>query len=222
MLRGCRTALIAFVAAATLAGCASSPPPPRNPAGVRIHTPARVDGFAGAVPARPYPLPVETFTDTAGRSASLAATVAAKPVTVVFFGYTYCPDVCNTVLADVAAALRRVDPASRDKVALAFITTDPARDSPAVIREYLDRFDSSFVGLRAALPAVERTARALGVALTGNKRLPGGGYEVGHGAQLIGFGVDHRGQVVWTPGTPVGDLRADLARLAAGSLPSRG
>lgn len=168
--------------------------------------------FRGMVPARAYALPAATLTDTAGTTYRLPASLTS-PVTLVFFGYTHCPNVCGTVLADLAQALRRLDEADRAQVRVLFLTTDPARDTPRAIRAYLDRFDGSFVGLTGSPEELERVATAVGVPLEGTKRLPGGGYEVGHGAQIVGFDARHRGRVVWLEGTPIGDLRADLKTL---------
>jgi len=193
-----------------LAGCTGTEKPASN---AIIATTPNPGGYRGAVLDRPYTMPDVVLTDTRGRPFRLRADTQ-KPVTLVFFGYTHCPDVCNTVLADVAAAMRRMDPALRDDVQLVFLTTDPARDKPAVIREYLDRFDPGFVGLTGRLTVIERVAAKLGVALTGTKALPGGGYEVGHGAQVIGFSSDDKGSLVWTQGTSVGDLRHDFTQLA--------
>jgi protein SCO1 len=169
--------------------------------------------FSGTRLDEPYDVPATALTDTDGEPFSLTEDTE-EPLTLVFFGYTHCPDVCNTVLADVAAALRRMDPAARSKIQLVFLTTDPARDTPRVIREYLDRFEPAFVGLTGPLPVIERVAAALGVPLTGMRKLPGGGYEVGHGAQVIGFTSDDAGRLVWTHPTPVRDLRHDFGKLA--------
>jgi protein SCO1 len=207
-------AVVVVVLGLSLGACGSSPPAPDNPAGVRIHSGADRHGFRGTVLPQPYAQPPMTFVDTAGRPFRFATATAAKPVTLVFFGYTYCPDVCNAVLADVASALRRVDPGVRQRVQMVFITTDPKRDTPGVIRAYLDRFDRSFIGVTGSMAAIQQAARGLGVYLTKATALPSGGYEVGHGAQVIGFGKDGRAHVIWTPGTPVGDLRHDFTKLA--------
>jgi protein SCO1/2 len=199
----------------TLCGCAASAAGPENPAGVRISTERNPQGFRGAVLAEPYTKPQLTFTDTDGHPYPFATATSARPVTLVFFGYTYCPDVCSAVLGDVASALRRMEPELRHRVQLVFITTDPKRDTLHVIRTYLDRFDQAFIGLTGPLPSIERAAHSLGVYLTRPSELPGGGYEVGHGAQVIGFGPDGKAHVIWTPGTPVGDLRHDFSTLAS-------
>ncbi|MDQ1617386.1 MAG: hypothetical protein QOJ60_3325 [Actinomycetota bacterium] len=158
-------------------------------------------------------LPAESFTDARGASFA-PATDADRPVTLVFFGYSHCPDLCNVVLANVAAALRGATPAVRKEVGLVFVTTDPRRDTPSVIRKYLGRFDPSFVGLTASLPKIKQAMNDLHIAYDGTKRTAGGGYEVVHGTQLTGF-VGTRARVEWDQLTTVADLRSDLTELAA-------
>ena len=75
-------------------------------------------------------------------------------MTLVFFGYTHCPDICNVVLANFASALRGATPAVRKDVRMLFVTTDPARDTPDVVRDYLDRFDPTYEGLVAPVGTV--------------------------------------------------------------------
>jgi len=208
MIRRIATALL--VVALTV-GCASSGGDHAEHAGQPSS-----GGFAGTAIENPYPLPGQAFTDTAGRRFTPAAD-ADRPVTLVFFGYTHCPDVCNTVLANVASALRRVDPPVRDQVELVFITTDPERDTPHVVRGYLDRFDPAYVGLTAPIETVKAAAASLNIAYAGKDAATGGGYEVSHGTQVTAF-RDGTARVVWMADTPVKDLRSDLARLAA--LPS--
>jgi protein SCO1/2 len=205
-----RTLAAAALVLALTAGCASADGDPA--AEVSHHNSG---GFAGAVIETPYPLPDQAFTDTSGRPFT-PATDADRPVTLVFFGYTHCPDVCNTVLANVAAALRRADGAVREHVQLVFITTDPQRDTPEVIRGYLDRFDPMYVGLRAPIETVRAAAASMHIAYAGKEPAIGGGYEVSHGTQVTGF-RDGKARVVWMAETPVKDLRSDLTRLVARS-----
>jgi protein SCO1/2 len=157
----------------------------------------------------PYRLPDKTLTDTAGRPYNIM-TSPSKPVLLLFFGYSNCPDVCNTVLADVASALNRMNPAARDQIQMVFITTDPARDTPKVVRTYLGRFDPTFVGLTGQLATIKAIAGRVGVDIEGMQKLPSGGYEVGHSAQVIGFDRQRRGVVFWTPQTPIADLKYDF------------
>jgi protein SCO1 len=188
-----------------LAGCTSPQPTvTRNP---------DPGGYLGgtSVP-EPYHLPEATLTDTSGNSFNLAAS-PSKPVVLLFFGYTHCPDVCVTVLADVAQALNRMNPAHRDQVQMVFITTDPARDKPRVVGKYLERFDPTFIGLTGDLSTIKAVASRVGVHIEGRNELPSGGYEVGHSAQVIGFNRDRQGVVIWTPETPIADLKHDFALL---------
>jgi protein SCO1 len=171
------------------------------------------DGFRGVGLMQPYRMPDLTLTDTAGRPFNLVSDTDAR-VTLVFFGYTNCPDVCSLVMADMASALTRLSPQVAGDVQLLFVTTDPARDTPEVVGEYVDRFHPAFEGLTGPLPRIKAAAEPLGVAIQGTNRLPSGGYEVGHGSQIVGFTADDKARVVWTEGTPVDDLVTDIHTLA--------
>ena len=207
--RAARTVTAAVSAAALaagLAGCASGQPEGRADVTVNGES-----GWAGTAVTAGYPLPDETFTDTSGADV-VPAEHAGDGVTLVFFGYSHCPDICNVVLANIAAALRGSPASVRDSTQLLFVTTDPARDTPPVVRDYLDRFDPAFEGLVAPVGTVEQAAKQLHVSY---ERPDGttGGYEVEHGTYTTAF-VDGEATVVWSDTTPVADLRADLRRLA--------
>ena len=159
----------------------------------------------------PFPMPDVTLTDTAGQPYNMANS-PSKPVTLLFFGYTHCPDVCITVLADVASALQRMPTTDRDHIQVVFVTTDPARDDGKQIRAYLDRFDPTFVGLTGRLATIKKAASQVGVGIEGMEKLPSGGYEVGHSAQVIGFDRTS-GVVLWTPETPIAALKQDFSLL---------
>lgn len=66
---------------------------------------------------------------------------------VLFFGYTHCPDICPTTLANIAAAMRRLGPTAPEKIQVAFVTDDPARDTPHTLGRFTSLFDPSFLGL---------------------------------------------------------------------------
>jgi protein SCO1/2 len=204
--------LLAAVALLALAGCSGGKEKPDNPGGAIIRTTQDPNGLRGATLDRPYSLPATTLTDTGGNPFNLV-TSTKKPVTLVFFGYTNCPDVCPTVLADVASALTKLDKPVQGQIQLLFVTTDPARDTGPVIRKYLDRFDPSFTGLTGTLPAIKEIAKAVGVPVEGMQKLPSGGYEVGHGAQVIGFGKDDKAHVLWLSNAAIGDLAHDFGKL---------
>ena len=123
----------------------------------------------------------------------------SKPITdkdlnghpfLVFFGFTHCPDVCPTTLFDVSEIFRALGPDAKDVRAL-FITVDPERDTPAVLKDYLSSFDPRVVGVTgdsAAIAAVEKAYRVYA------KKVPldGGGYTMAHTAIVYLMGKDGR------------------------------
>lgn len=206
--------IVVLAVALGASGCATSGQSQTTTkrSGVIISTPKNTSGYRGTVFDDPYTMPDVTLTDTADRPFNLRSDTD-KPVTLLFFGYTNCPDICTTTVAGVASALRQMNPQTRDKVEFVFITTDPRRDTRDAIRGYLDRFNDSFVGLRAPLAKIKATGRPLDVSITGTTAQADGGYTVGHTGQVFAFNPRGKARVLWTPGTPVGDLRHDLTRL---------
>ncbi len=168
-------------------------------------------GWHGTPVSRGYPLPGQSFTDTAGHTTTLPE-VATAPISLVFFGYSHCPDICNVVLANMAAALRGTSPAVRARVRLVFVTTDPARDTPPVVRAYLDRFDPRFEGLVAPVETIASAAKALYISYEKPDGSRGGSYEVDHGTYTTAF-LHGKARLVWSSDATVADIRADLVRL---------
>lgn len=204
---------LAVACGALLTGCSSGGmSEPGNPGGAIIDSSADPSGLRGAVLAQPYRMPNVTLTATDGSAFHLVSDTTS-PVTLVFFGYTNCPDVCGLVMADIATAVSRLDPSVAADVQMLFITTDPARDTGPVLRSYLDHFNPDFQGLTGTMHDIRTVANALGVPVEGIQRLPDGGYEVGHGSQIVGIDSRDEAPVVWTEGTPVSDLEHDITVL---------
>ena len=84
-------------------------------------------------------------------------------VTLLYFGYMNCPDVCPLHLSNIAAALKRLQPDDQARVRVVFVTTDPARDTPAQLRGWLNNFDPRFIGLRGGLDSVNQIQARLGL-----------------------------------------------------------
>ena len=196
---------VALAAVALVAGCASGSSDPTISANGE-------PGWHGTAVTNGYPLPDLSFTDTEGQQVT-PTEVARTPVTLVFFGYTHCPDICNVVLANFASALRGASPGVRKDVRLLFVSTDPARDTPGVVRDYLDRFDPTYEGLVAPVGTVEKAAKALYISYEKPDGSTGGSYLVDHGTYTTAF-VRGKARLVWSDTTPVADLRADLVRLS--------
>jgi protein SCO1 len=205
-------ALGAMCAVATLLGCDSSLPVASDPGGPVVSGGTSQATFRGIALAAPITMPSLTLETTQGKPFNLV-TNTTHPVTLVFFGYTNCPDVCPLVMSDLTLAYADLPTNVRDQTQVLYVTTDPARDTGSVLRSYLDRYNPAFVGLTGRLRRIVAVAADLGVAITGTKALPNGGYDVGHGAQVIGF-AHETAPVIWTPGTPVADMVSDIETLA--------
>jgi protein SCO1/2 len=114
----------------------------------------------------------------------------AGKVVVVTFGFTHCPDVCPTILADLAGALKQLGPDS-ERVQVLFVTVDPERDTTETLAKYVTAFDPRFLGMRGDLEATQRTAKEFKVFF--EKRKTGDSYSVDHSAQS--FVLDPKGRV---------------------------
>ncbi len=184
-----------LVAAALLSGCGGRPvvtvagPPPA------LHA-----SEVGDV----IPRPQLVLADTSQQRFDLARRPRGE-LTLLFFGYTHCPDVCPTTMADLAAARRRLPAAQRDRVRVVFVTVDPRRDTPAVLRAWLDQFDPTFTGLVGG-PSTERVLTALKAPRTDLAASP-----PSHAGSVYGFLGDRT--LVWTGGDSAAAYAADLRTL---------
>jgi protein SCO1/2 len=231
-MRTSRHRLLPAAAAAALlvSGCAGT----SGDAGPTAAT--EVEAWHGVEPEPVPDRPSFVLTDTAGDPYDFLAETGGRP-TLVYFGYTNCPDECPTAMADIAAALRRSEPDLREEVEVVFVTTDPERDSPEVLRQWLDKFGDGFVGLVGTQEEVDTAQRAVGIrpATDGGPvpTLPGRpnehehqpgttphthdgplGYAVNHTNVIFAYSVDDRLPVLYPAGVTPGDLVADLPRLA--------
>jgi protein SCO1/2 len=123
----------------------------------------------------------------------------AKPITdedmkghpfLVFFGFTHCPDVCPTTLFEVSEILRAAGPGAKDARAL-FITVDPERDTPQVLKDYLGSFDPRVIGVTGDSEAIAAVIKSYRVYA---KKVPteNGGYTMDHTAIVYLMGKDGR------------------------------
>lgn len=161
------------------------------------------------------PRPVAPFTlaDTAGQPYS-EQRLLGHP-SLVFFGFTYCPDACPTTLATVAEVLRAQPSAG---LPLIFISIDPERDTGEVLHKYLHAFSPDFIGLRTDPKSLPGLLASFG-AIAERQELPGGGYTMDHTSTL--YLLDRRGRIaaVFSPPIAAPALRADLKRIdEAGAL----
>jgi protein SCO1/2 len=172
-------------------------------------------GFRGLALTSPLPKPSFTLTDFNGAPYDFVRETSGK-ATLLFFGYTHCPDVCPVHMANIAAVLKTLSAEDRDAIRVVFVTTDPERDTPARLKEWLGAFDSSFVGLTGSISAIDAAQTSLGLQ-PARKEYPGADstkYGIGHAAQVIAFARDGFAYLVYPFGIRQDDWARDLPKLA--------
>jgi protein SCO1/2 len=159
----------------------------------------------------PFTVSSQALVDTDGAAYSLTDDTD-KRLTLVFFGYTNCPDICGRVLGNLSSALTRLDEGDLEQVEVVFVTTDPERDTGEVVRRYLDSYDPSFVGVTGDLGDIERVAASVAVGM--GEKLPSGGYEVdSHTTTVTGVDVGDEAPVFWSQETSPSEFAEDIHAL---------
>lgn len=186
-----------------------------RPSGARGFDP---QGLSGPLILPPLPKPDLILTATDGRRFDLKRDTEGY-VTLLFFGYTHCPDLCPVQLSNIAGAMKRLPPDVTDRLKVVFVTVDPKRDTPSVVRGWLDHFDPRFIGLTgdSASIASAFTQLRLGhpaapVAASSDSSV----YTVNHTVVVLAFTTDNLAHVAYPSGVRVDDWAKDLALLAKG------
>lgn len=170
----------------------------------------RPHAYFGTVMQAPTPAPsMEDLVGIDGQPVDLAA--LRGDVVVLYFGYTFCPDVCPTTLAMAARAREQLG-GDADRVHVLMVSVDPARDDVDRVRDYVQAFDPSFLGATGALADVERVAATYGVFFAEGAPL-GDGYAVDHTATLMAIDTDGKLRIVWSPNVIADQLADDLREL---------
>lgn len=200
----CRAAL-AVALLLLPAGCKPSAPKPFNP-----------DGLAGPVISPAIPKPSFVLTATDGTPFDFKPQTEGY-ITLLFYGYTHCPDVCPVHLANIAAVLHKLGPEVTRQIKVVFVTIDPARDTPEAMRAWLDNFDPGFIGLTGDSAAIQNAIQQVRIGVTPPEMNPDGkNYDIGHSAFVIAFTRDNLAHVVYPFGIRQEDWARDLPRLVKG------
>ncbi|MFF4539810.1 SCO family protein [Streptomyces aureus] len=209
-------AALLAAAALTLSACGSE-----TGSGTPV---ADVSAAAGAAKAatvldNPFTKPDLVLTDTAGKKYDLRAETKGRP-TLVYFGYTHCPDVCPLTMNNLAVAKKQLPKAEQDKLRVVFVTTDPARDTPATLGAWLKGIDSDFVGLTGDFAAIQAGARSLGITIEPTTKDKNGKTVSVHGTQVIAFSPKtDAGYVLYGESATVDDYTKDLPKIVEGRTP---
>jgi protein SCO1/2 len=181
-------------------------------ASLAVAQPGNTDNYRGGLVTPPLPKPRFILTDTSGGAFDFRQRTDGY-LTLLFFGYTNCPDQCPMHMANLGAALKKLPAGTADRVKLVFVTTDPARDSTAAVRRWLDLFDRRFIGLTGTEHAIEAVERAAGVSPATKTGPANGGYGVAHANFVLAYTTDNLAHVIYPGGVSKDDWVHDLPLL---------
>ena len=197
-------ASVAALVTAMLAGCGAAA------AGVSTPSPYH---WTGAEVVHPLAKPEFALTDQNGNPFDFRKNTAGS-VTLLYFGYTHCPDICPENMSMLAFAMKQLPTSVRSRIAVVFVTTDPARDTPAVLASWLGNFNAGFIGLTGTKAEVEIAQAEARVSLASPEpAAPGASYYVDHAAQIICYTPDDVAHIMFFQGMPTSGVASDLQRL---------
>ncbi|MFI7014288.1 SCO family protein [Streptomyces sp. NPDC050164] len=174
---------------------------------------------AATVLDKPFEKPDLVLTDTQGKKYDLRKETEGKP-TLIYFGYTHCPDVCPSTMSNIAVAKKQLPKAEQDELRVVFVTTDPGRDKPAELGKWLKGIDSKFIGLTGDFPTIQAGARTLGISIDPPHKDKNGKIISEHGTQVIAFSPKtDGGYVLYGEDATVDDYTKDLPKIAKGENP---
>lgn len=205
--------VVAAALFSVLAGCSSSGSPKSTPSELANTNPAgSIYQGIGLNPARPRPQ--FSLVDLKGKKYDFGTATAGKP-TFLFFGYTNCPDVCPTTLADIMQALKEVPANVAQQTQVVFVTTDVKRDTAAVLATYLGKFDKDlpvkFIGLTGTQTQIDAAQAASGIQIAEDEGQT-------HSAQVLLYGPDDYAHVSYAQSNnEESQMAHDLPLVAAAS-----
>jgi protein SCO1/2 len=200
ILRACPAVLMLLVSQANLAQRAADTQDtsPRGHAEAVYH---------GGIVTPPLPKPSFTLTDTSGIRFDFRSKTDGY-ITLLFFGYTNCPDICPMHMAYLGSAFKKLPKEMASRFKVVFVTTDPERDSPQAVRTWLNLFHKDFIGLTGTSAEVRAAQAAAHVPVA--KGAPS--YD--HAAFVLAYTQDNLGHVIYPSGISESDWLQDLPRLA--------
>jgi protein SCO1 len=172
---------------------------------------AKSASFRGTAYGEPYPrAPEFELIDSSGDIFRISD--QSGKIVLLFFGYTACPDVCPTTLAELNMALNAI-PEKADSVQVVFVSVDPERDTPQKVQEYVGRFNPSFIGLSGSQEELEKIWKDYGVFRETVQSNSAMGYIVNHTARVTLIDSDGNLRLSYGFDTPVEDIVNDLELL---------
>ncbi|MEU6462359.1 SCO family protein [Streptomyces sp. NPDC046976] len=169
---------------------------------------------------QPWDKPGLVLTDTHGKKYDLRKETQGHP-TLLYFGYTHCPDICPTTMSNIAvAAQKSLTPAQRADLRVVFVTTDPGRDTPAALGSWLKGIDPRFIGLTGDFKTIQAAARSVGISVEPTTKNKSGQLVSMHGTQVVAFSPKNDGgYAFFDDQATVDDYIKDLPKIAQGAKP---
>ncbi|WP_031164477.1 SCO family protein [Streptomyces durhamensis] len=176
-------------------------------------------GKAATVLDKPFEKPDLVLTDTHGKKYDLREQTKGHP-TLVYFGYTHCPDICPTTMSNIAVAKKALPKAEQNDLRVVFVTTDPGRDTPAGLGRWLKGIDPQFIGLTGDFATIQAGAHSLGISVEPTTKDKNGKLVSVHGTQVMAFSPKtDSGYVLYDDTATVDDYTRDLPKLVKGENP---
>ncbi|MCX5332941.1 MULTISPECIES: SCO family protein [unclassified Streptomyces] len=174
---------------------------------------------AATVLDKPFEKPDLVLTDTDGEKYDFREQTKGRP-TLIYFGYTHCPDVCPLTMNNIAVAKKQLTKAQQDELRIVFVTTDPDRDTPKALGKWLKGIDSQVVGLTGDFDTIQAGARTLGISIEPPHKDKNGKIVSTHGTQVVAFSPKtDGGYVLYGEDATVDDYTKDLPKLIKGENP---
>ena len=172
---------------------------------------SKPDTFRGTTYAEPYPVASEIQLTGAGNT-NFELGEARGKIVALFFGYTSCPDVCPTTMAELSQALEELGEQA-DQVQVVFVTVDPQRDTPERVQEYVNHFNPDFIGLSGSESELAKVWNSYGVFREVVDGTSAAGYLVNHTARVTLIDQQGNLRVSFPFETPVEDVVHDMKLL---------
>jgi protein SCO1/2 len=179
-------------------------------AGVFLFAPSA--GLRGTTYAEPYP-PAPEFELVRENGSTFRLSEMRGNIVLLFFGFTSCPDVCPTTMAELKTALEKIDANEARNVKVVFVTVDPKRDTPERVQEYVNHFNQDFIGLSGGESELERIWNEYGVFRQVVNDASADGYTIDHTARVTLIDQHGNMRVSYNFDTPVDDIVHDLKLL---------
>lgn len=181
-------------------------------AGACVRKEIALTDFRGGVVEPAVPKPTFTLTDQSGESFDFREETDGY-ATLLFFGYTYCPDICPLQMARIAGAMRELDPSIVDQIKVVFVSVDPQRDTPERLGQWLGALHEAFIGLTGESEDVNEALRQMRFQPGSVESLGGEDYGVSHASPVIAYTRDNVGRLLYFAGTRQEDFAHDIPLL---------